>query len=69
LITTYFYCYARTGVHQRSATQNDKLKVHAICVAAFLIFGHIAMIAGILDPALLGFQEDPSSAMPIQHDH
>lgn len=57
------------GFINASATQNDKLKVHAICVAVFLIFGHIAMIAGILDPALLGFQADPSSAMPIQHDH
>jgi hypothetical protein len=34
-----------------------KLKIHAICVALFLIFGHIAMIAGMLDPSLLGYQD------------
>jgi hypothetical protein len=33
-----------------------KLKVHAICVALFLVFGHVAMISGMLDPALLGYQ-------------
>jgi hypothetical protein len=34
----------------------SKLKIHAICVALFLVFGHIAMIAGMLDPSLLGYQ-------------
>jgi hypothetical protein len=34
----------------------EKLKVHAICVALFLVFGHIAMISGMLDPAILGYQ-------------
>ena len=57
------------GFINASATQNDKLKAHAICVAAFLVFGHIAMIAGMLDPTLLGFQADTSTAMPMKHDH
>lgn len=57
------------GFINASATQNDKLKAHAICVAAILVFGHIAMIAGMLDPTLLGFQVDTSSAMPMKHDH
>ena len=36
--------------------QEAKLKVHAICVALFLVFGHVAMIAGMTDPGLLGYQ-------------
>jgi hypothetical protein len=64
-----FIAMQELGLVNASATQNDKLKVHAICVAGFLIFGHIAMIAGMLDPALLGFQSDPSASMPMQHDH
>ena len=36
----------------RTLDQVSKLKVHAICVAIFLVFGHIAMIAGMMDPAL-----------------
>ena len=43
--------------------QEAKLKVHAICVALFLVFGHVAMIAGMLDPGLLGYQGDAS------HEH
>ena len=64
-----FIAMQELGLVNASATQNDKLKAHAICVAAFLIFGHIAMIAGMLDPAIFGFQADPSSAMPMEHDH
>ena len=64
-----FNALQELGFVNASATQNDKLKVHAICVAVFLIFGHIAMITGMLDPALLGFEADPSSAMPMHHDH
>ena len=32
----------------------EKLRVHATCVAAFLVFGHVAMIFGMLDPAIFG---------------
>jgi len=40
----------------KSLDQMGKLKMHAICVALFLVFGHIAMIAGMLDPSLLGYK-------------
>ena len=54
--------------------QMEKLKVHTICVALFLVFGHIAMISGMLDPTILGYQaphtmENPHE-MPSPHsDH
>ena len=51
------------------ASDEDKRKVHAICVALFLVFGHIAMIAGMLDPALLGYGADAASDMPMTHNH
>lgn len=44
------------GLVHKTLDQMGKLKVHATCVALFLIFGHIAMIAGMMDPALLGWQ-------------
>jgi hypothetical protein len=44
------------GVVERARDAMGKLKVHAICVALFLVFGHIAMIAGMMDPALLGYK-------------
>ena len=65
------------GVVNRDLTQEAKLKVHATCVALFLVFGHIAMIAGMLDPGLLGYanvnpvhemQMDSAGGMH-QHNH
>ncbi|WP_215298125.1 DUF6803 family protein [Polynucleobacter sp. AP-Nino-20-G2] len=44
------------GFVNKALDQMGKLRVHAICVALFLVFGHIAMIAGMLDPALLGYK-------------
>ena len=44
------------GFVNKTLDQMGKLKVHAICVALFLVFGHIAMIAGMLDPSLLGYK-------------
>jgi hypothetical protein len=44
------------GLVNRDLDQMGRMKIHAICVALFLIFGHIAMIAGMMDPALLGWQ-------------
>ena len=43
------------NVVNRGLNKMAKLKIHAICVALFLVFGHIAMIAGMLDPAILGY--------------
>jgi hypothetical protein len=51
------------------ASVENKRKAHAICVALFLVFGHIAMIAGMLDPTLLGDAPDAPSDMPMQHNH
>lgn len=44
------------GFVDRKKSAEGKLKNHAICVAIFLVFGHIAMITGMLDPGLLGYQ-------------
>lgn len=39
---------------------------HVLCVACFLVLSHIAMIAGMADPAIAGY-EMPAGAM-MQHD-
>ena len=44
------------GFVNKALDQMGKLKIHAICVALFLVFGHVAMIAGMLDPSLLGYK-------------
>ena len=53
----------------RTLDRMAKLKVHAICVAIFLIFGHIAMIAGMMDPSLLGYQGEPSHGHSMNHEN
>lgn len=39
----------------RGLAQEAKLKIHAICIAIFLVFGHVAMVAGMTDPGLFGY--------------
>lgn len=51
------------GLANRALDQMGKLKIHAICVALFLVFGHVAMISGMLDPAILGYQAPHSMEM------
>ncbi|MEN9889134.1 MAG: hypothetical protein RL559_1171 [Pseudomonadota bacterium] len=43
------------GLVNRRLNTEAKLKVHAVCVALFLVFGHVAMIAGMTDPGLFGY--------------
>lgn len=52
----------------RTLDQVAKLKVHAICVAIFLVFGHIAMIAGMMDPGLLGYQSQSGGHASMSSD-
>lgn len=58
------------GFVNKGLDQLGKLKIHAICVALFLIFGHIAMIAGMVDPAILGYQAPNAHHMGgDDHEH
>ena len=45
------------GLVNKALDQIGKLKIHATCVALFLVFGHIAMIAGMVDPSIFGYKE------------
>jgi hypothetical protein len=64
-----FIALQELGFINSKASDEDKRKVHAVCVALFLVFGHIAMIAGMLDPALLGYGADTATDMPMMHNH
>ena len=57
------------GLVNSKASDEDKRKTHAICVALFLVFGHIAMIAGMMDPGLLGYRPEAVQDMPSMHNH
>lgn len=51
------------GVIARGRDEHSRMGLHAAFVAIFLIVGHIAMIFGMLDPAVLG------SAAGAAHKH
>ncbi|WP_374241624.1 DUF6803 family protein [Zoogloea sp.] len=56
------------GILHRGASEEKKLGFHAIYVACFLVFAHVAMIAGMADPGLLGYQGGMSHGTPAgQH--
>lgn len=57
------------GVVNRALDQMGKLRIHAICVAIFLVFGHIAMIAGMVDPSILGYKGNSTHQMSGNSDH
>jgi hypothetical protein len=60
------------GLVNQKLNKEGKLKIHAICVALFLVFGHVAMISGMLDPGLLGYQgatHSMDAPMPLTHTH
>jgi membrane-anchored glycerophosphoryl diester phosphodiesterase (GDPDase) len=61
-----YIAFQELGWVNTQATDETKRHAHAICVALFLIFGHIAMIAGMLDPSLLGYVSDGMSEV---HNH
>ena len=57
------------GLVNKALDQMGKLKIHAICVALFLVFGHIAMIAGMADPGILGYKAAGTHKMGGSNDY
>jgi hypothetical protein len=47
------------GIMGRKRDETGHLKLHATLVGVFLIVAHVAMIFGMLDPAVLGFEGVP----------
>lgn len=51
------------GFIGRGKSEMENLRLHAIFVAIFLIFAHIAMIFGMIDPSLFGYTPDAIHSM------
>lgn len=61
-----YIAFQELGWVNSKASDESKRHTHSICVALFLVFGHIAMIAGMLDPSLLGYMPEGMSEV---HKH
>jgi hypothetical protein len=63
------------GLLHRALSDEQRLGWHAFYVAVFLVFAHLAMITGMADPGLLGYQGHPGVGhssleyMPPMHEH
>ncbi len=59
------------GVIGRGKSDDEKMKLHFILLTVFLVVAHVAMIFGMVDPTIMGW--DPNAAggntPPMQHKH
>lgn len=56
------------GLIHKSESEERRLARHATYVAIFLVFAHIAMVVGMMDPGLLGYV-NPAAAEDIHMHH
>lgn len=56
------------GLIYKAESEERRLARHATHVAIFLVFAHIAMVAGMMDPGLLGYV-NPSTADDMHMHH
>ena len=56
------------GLIYKAESEERRLARHATYVAIFLVFAHIAMVVGMMDPGLLGYV-NPAAAEDIHMHH
>jgi hypothetical protein len=55
------------GFIYRGESEERQLARHAIFVAMFLVFAHIAMVAGMIDPSILGYTDSEAAHDTMKH--
>ena len=55
------------GLIHRAESEERRLARHATYVAVFLVFAHIAMVAGMMDPGILGYVAPAESHHMMNH--
>ncbi len=56
------------GLLHRHLTAEQKLGRHAAYVAVFLVVAHVAMIAGMTDPTVFGYQGSPQATHSMMQE-
>lgn len=56
------------GVIGKGKTEEEKMKLHFVLLTVFLIVAHIAMIFGMVDPTVMGWNPNAAPAS-MQHMH
>lgn len=55
------------GLIHRAESEERRLARHATYMAVFLVFAHIAMVAGMMDPGILGYVAPAESHDMMNH--
>lgn len=56
------------GVIGNGKSDDEKMKLHFILLTVFLVVAHVAMIFGMVDPTLMGWNPNPGPAMHQGHN-
>ena len=46
------------GVIGKGKSENDKMKLHFVLLTVFLVVAHVAMVFGMVDPTIMGWNPD-----------
>lgn len=57
------------GVIGRSYGPTEKMKLHFILLTVFLVVAHVAMIFGMIDPTIMGWNPNAAGGGQMQHSH
>lgn len=57
------------GVIGKNRSVQEKMKLHFILLTVFLVVAHVAMIFGMVDPQIMGWNPNASGSMPNMHNH
>ena len=56
------------GLIGKGKSEADKMKLHFILLTVFLVVAHVAMVFGMVDPTIMGWNPN-ATAGPMQHIH
>lgn len=46
------------GIIGKGKSENDKMKLHFVLLTVFLVVAHVAMVFGMVDPTIMGWNPD-----------
>lgn len=55
------------GILGKNYSEDEKMKLHFTLLTVFLVLAHIAMIFGMVDPALMGWQPESMGMNNMHH--
>lgn len=55
------------GMIGRGKTEDEKMKLHFILLTVYLVIAHVAMVFGMLDPQLLGWNQGTPAGHTMMH--